>query len=108
MDAAEYKRRMEVQQQKLKRKREEQHEHNVKAVETHKKEVIEIRMLALFGMAPPEKKQRSEHTERAIDQIMSIRDDEKAGLIDGDHADEQRQLLRFASYADICRSLEKV
>ena len=100
MDPSEYKRRLEIEQQKLKRKREERYENNVKAVEKYKKELLETRMLALFCLAPPQKKQRGE---RASDQINSIREDEAAGKIDSDHADEQCNLLSFASYCDICR-----
>jgi hypothetical protein len=100
MDPSEYKRRTEMEQQKLKRKLNEMYEYNVKAAEKAKKEILERRMLSLFGMASPKKKQRGN---RAVDQIRSIREDEKAGIIDADHADEQCRALSFASYCDICR-----
>jgi hypothetical protein len=66
MDPTEYKRRTEFDQQKLKRKKEQDYDRNVQAAEKAKREILERRMLALFGLAPHQKKQRGE---RAADTI---------------------------------------
>jgi len=89
MDPSEYKKRIEVEQQKLKRHLEERYEYNVQAAEKAKKEILERRLLVLGELIKS-------------NLIKSIREDEAAGKLESDHADEQCNLLSFASYGDVC------